>query len=180
MIESTSNYKSLNHQVRFHYDLLTANRSPLKLQLSLRGVISDYFVKRLMSLGFLALILIGLYRGLSAAGKKVNTLRYCELASLALIALNLGVLLYQGTMYELETTLFFSIQCLFTVFVVTWIGCKLYLKGSQGLRRLSAMKAAKESVETNPNLDSQVPIDDLESTNIQNEDQMTVDQGDSL
>ena len=143
-MDSMNSFHSLGSQARFHYDLLSANRSPLKINLSLRGVISHTLVNRLMVIGFFGLLVIGFRRGLLLVGKVPPMLRYAEMVALSIIAINLGVLLYQGSAYELEHALIFTVQCLLLVSGGTWLMIRIYQRVSALFHRWSVAKSVKK------------------------------------
>ena len=114
-------FSSLKQSIRFHYDLLSANREPLQLKVSFRGVVSPKVTKRLRFLAFFALLFIAVRRALLWSSIEVKVLKHSDLISFLVLMLNLALILYQGDYQELERTLVFAIQILVLVSICLWV-----------------------------------------------------------
>ncbi len=113
-------FSSLNQSIRFHYDLLSADREPLSLKVSFRGVISAKVAKRLEILAFFALLLIACRRALIWSSIELSFLKNLELLSIAILGLNLALILYQGHYQALEEAFIFALQVLVLVSIGLW------------------------------------------------------------
>lgn len=98
-------FQGLNQHAQFTYDLMAANRAPLKLDMSLSGVISREIVTRLDLIAILSLLLISLRRGFIFAKRRSQRLNYLEVGGGLLLGAKVAIYLYQEPWYQLERVL---------------------------------------------------------------------------
>ena len=144
-INPEQSFSSLKHQTTFSYDLLSPNHQPLHMRVSLRGIVSDQVMNRLSAFAFIALLLIGLRRGLMFAGKSILALKYPELASLLVLSINAIIMLYQSSLSELEWMSFFALKTVLVVAFISAISLKIYHALSSIIARRSIKPPQKST-----------------------------------
>ena len=144
-------FSGLTHSAHFDYDLMPAQRDPLRLNIGLSVVLSPRLIRRLNLLGMLALLLIGLRRGLLLGRRQAHNqpLRYAELLGLLVLSVQIGVYLYQKPWYAIETLLFESVATMTCVGAITYIAIKLFeLISSSSAKRRTLERSAASRPET--------------------------------
>ena len=107
------------------------------IELSLSQMISRETVDRLLLLGFLSLILIGVGRGLIFSGFLVPKLKYPEMIAGLILVIDTGILLYQEHPSQAERMIGSSLVILFSIISMIVLTNKV-------LKKLSSLNTKSE------------------------------------